>query len=241
MAWVILGVAVVSLWRERKASRSRLILLTVGFGLLMLANHPTMSHLALGSLEWSYPPLKRLPDDAGAIVVLSGGWELPDSVRLEYELGSDTLYRCIYAAELYRARPMPVIVSGGPVSPGSSGPSIAQLMRDFLTNLGVNPADLRIEGNSRSTFENAVECRKLLEVQGIRKVLLVTEATHMRRASLCFYKQGFEVVPAACHHIATDFAPTAINFLPSPGAGDGISDVWHEWFGLAWYRFLGRI
>ena len=116
-----------------------------------------------------------------------------------------------------------------------------QLMRDFLIKLGVDPSDLRVEANSRTTYENAVECRKLLERQGVRKILLVTEAWHMRRALLCFRKQGIEVVPAACHHFATDFDPSALNFLPSPGAADVFRDVWHEWLGLAWYRLFGRI
>ena len=242
IAYVITGVAIVGLWRKREATRGRLVLLTLGFAMLMVLNLPAMSHLALGSLEWSFPPLKRLPDDAGAIVVLSGSWDPPDSVRLEPQLGSDTLYRCLCAAEVYhRERPILVLVTGGPVDPGSSGPPIAQFMRDFLVKLGVDPSDLSVEANSRSTYENAVECRKLLERQGVRKILLVTEAWHMRRALLCFRKQGIEVVPAACHHFATDFDPSALNFLPSPGAADVFRDVWHEWLGLAWYRLFGRI
>ena len=100
---------------------------------------------------------------------------------------------------------------------------------------------MEIESTSRSTYENAVECRKLFERKGIRKIVLVTEATHMRRAALCFRKQGVEVVPAACHQRATEFKFSILNFLPSPNAADGISDSVHEWLGLAWYRLRGRI
>jgi uncharacterized SAM-binding protein YcdF (DUF218 family) len=114
-------------------------------------------------------------------------------------------------------------------------------MRDMLIKLGVDASDLKTESSSRSTYENAVECRRLLERQGIRKILLVTEATHMRRAVLCFRKEGIEVVPAACHHRATDFEWSILNFLPSPSAADGIADSIHEWLGLAWYRLRGWI
>ena len=123
LAFIITGLAIVSLWRKRQASRGRLLLLTLGFAMVMVLSLPAMSHLAMGSLEWSFPPLKRLPDDAGAIVVLSGSWVPPDSVRWESELGSDTLYRCLYAAEVYHhEKRIPVLVSGGPADPGSSDP-----------------------------------------------------------------------------------------------------------------------
>jgi uncharacterized SAM-binding protein YcdF (DUF218 family) len=241
LAFAITGLAIISLWHKRQASRGRLLLLTLGFAMTTAFNLPAMSHFALGSLEWSFPPLKALPDDVGAIVVLSGSWEPPDSIRLESQLGSDTLYRCLYAARLYHLKkPISVLVSGGPAEPGSRAQACAELMRDFLVQLAVDPSDLWVEANSRSTYENAVESRKVLERQGVRKILLVTEAWHMRRASLCFRRQGIDVVPAACHHYATNFESSAQDFLPSPDAAAGFSAVWHEWIGLAWYRLRGR-
>jgi uncharacterized SAM-binding protein YcdF (DUF218 family) len=241
-AFLITGLAIVSLWRTHHASRGRLILLTIGFALMSVLNLPVVSYLALGSLEWQFPPLNELPDDAGAIVVLSGSSDPPDSVRIEATLGCDTYVRCIYAAEVYhRGGSRPLLISGGKPDGGSLGPSGAELMRDFLVKLGVDSSDSKIESNSRSTYENAVECRKLLDQLGIRKILLVTEATHMRRAALCFRKQGIEVVPAACHHRATDFEFSILNFLPSSTAADGLSDPIHEWLGLAWYRLRGML
>lgn len=240
------------MWRHRRCDREplaqasseqrHLLLLTFGFASMMILSLPAVSYLGLGSLEWSFPPHRYFPADAEAIVVLSGSCEPPDGVRLEATMGSDTLLRCLHAAEVYhRAGPRTVLVSGGKVDPGSPGPSCAQLMGDLLIKLGVDASDLRMEPNSRSTFENAVECRKLLDRFGIRKIILVTEATHMARASLCFHKQGIEVVPAACHYRATHFDLTILNFLPSPHATDTCSEVFHEWLGLAWYRVRGRI
>ena len=242
IAYLVTGVAIVRLWRKKDAAKGPLNFLNVGFGMMAVVNLPAVSHLVLGSLEWSFPPLKALPGDAAAIVVLSGSVNPADSVRLETALGADSYVRCIHAAEVYRGRKsILVYVSGGEVDPESSGPSCADLMCDFLVKLGVDASDLRVEPNSRSTYENAVECRKLLDRQGIKKVILVTEATHMARAVLCFRKQGIDVVPAACHPRATDFEFSILSFLPSPTAADGISDSMHEWIGLAWYRLRGRI
>ena len=44
----------------------------VPFGILGFVSLPVVGHLALGSLEWCYPPQDNVADDAGAIVVLSG-------------------------------------------------------------------------------------------------------------------------------------------------------------------------
>jgi uncharacterized SAM-binding protein YcdF (DUF218 family) len=242
VAYIVTGAAIVGLWRKRCASKNCRFLLTCGFASMLLLNLPVVSHLCLGSVEWSFPPLRELPGDAEAIVVLSGSVNPADSVRLEAALGVDTVVRCIHAAEVYRRmKSIPVFVSGGEVDPGSSGPSCAELMRDFLIKLGVDASDLRMEPKSKSTYENAVECRKLLDRCGIKKIILVTEATHAARAALCFRKQGIDVVPAACHPRATDFEFSILNFLPSPNAADGISDSIHEWLGLAWYRLRGRI
>jgi uncharacterized SAM-binding protein YcdF (DUF218 family) len=57
-----------------------------------------------------------------------------------------------------------------------------ELTGDFLVEHGVKRADLIVEKGARSTYENALESRKLLERREIREVILVTEATHMRRA-----------------------------------------------------------
>ena len=85
-------------------------------------------------------------------------------------------------------------------------------MRDFLRDQGLSDADLIVEDRSRTTHENAVECRKLLEERRITKVILVTDAVHMFRALRSFRKQGIQAVPSACHHRATQFEWTLWDF-----------------------------
>ena len=237
----IVGVA--NLWRRRRVDHGRLLLLTVPFALLSALNLPAVSNVALGTLEWQFPP-GQWPIDVRAIAVLGGTLAPPDRVGGRAELRQDTLYRCLHAAELYRrSKPCVVLVSGGKANPRSPGPPLAQPMRDLLLNLGVSGADVIVEGNSRTTFENAVECRKLLEARGIHRVALVTEAFHIMRSYKCFIKQGIDVIPSACHYQAPDSAwPTLLSdFLPKPGAGLECQLVFHEWVGTAWYWLLGRI
>jgi uncharacterized SAM-binding protein YcdF (DUF218 family) len=242
LLFLLTGLAVANLWRRRRESRGRLLLAVVPFGLLTMISLPLVSYVALGTLEWRYPPPGRRPTEAEAIVVLSGSVRARGAVRHRDALGSDSLDRCLEAAEVYlQGPPLPLLATGGKVDPSEPGPPCAQLMADFLRGKGVRDADLIVEDRSRSTYENAVESRKLLDKRRIRKVILVTEATHMRRSEHCFRKQGIEVIPWACNHRATPLTPSLSLILPSPGAAKACTDVAHEWLGLAWYWLRGRI
>ncbi len=233
---LLVGAAVVNLWRKRRESRGRLLLLTIPFGVLVLTTLPAVIYPLLGTLEWRFPPLVNRPGDAEAIVVLAGGIKEPDKIRRQPELTEDTFYRCLHAAELYhQGKPCPVIVTGGVLDPKSTIPPVAPSMRDLLIRLGVAPSDLLVEARARTTYENAVETRKILETQGLRKVVLVTEAVHMFRSLRCFRKQGIETVPAACLHRATEFKVKLDSFVPSPWAIENLMAVLHEWLGVAWY------
>lgn len=239
---LLLALLLIGLWRKRREQRRLLLALTVAFLVLTLCSLPAVSYLALGSLEWSYPPLRETPTDAQAIVVLAGYIFPADKVRPEPELGDDTVTRCLRAAELYRQlKPRPIVVSGGAVDADSGGPLLAPRMRNLLVQLGVCAADVIVEDKSRSTWENAVETQKLLEPRGISKVVLVTDGTHLPRAVRCFRKQGIEVIPCGCRYRATTFHSSVQTFLPQPNAGRGLMEAWHEWMGLAWYWMKGRI
>ena len=88
------------------------------------------------------------------------------------------------------------MLSGGKVNRSAPGPTLAQAMRDFLVELGADPADLRLEAESTTTYENAVNTQKLLATQRISRVFIVIDAASMRRARGCFLAQGMETIPA---------------------------------------------
>jgi uncharacterized SAM-binding protein YcdF (DUF218 family) len=64
----------------------------------------------------------------------------------------------------------------------------------FLNNQisGPERSNIILEKNSRSTFENAIEVRKLMEGRGLKSMVLITSVYHMKRA-LYIFKQ---VMPA---------------------------------------------
>jgi uncharacterized SAM-binding protein YcdF (DUF218 family) len=242
LMFLVSGVLLLSLWRRRQERRRRLVLLTAAFAVFTLMCLPAVAHLALGSLEWWYPVLHRRPADVEAIVVLSSGTRLPAEGGVPAELDEDALERCIKAAEMYHhGKRCLVLASGGKSDPSRPEPACADVMRDFLVQLGVGPADVLVENLSTTTYENATASAELLNDRGIHKIMLVTSATHLPRAVGCFRKQGLDVVPCGCFYHMTyqPFAPA--RFLPTATAAQDNGRVAHEWLGLAWYWVRGRL
>ena len=241
LAWLYLAVALplLSLWRRHHESRLRLALVILPFLLLVAASTPIAGRLAIRSLEEPYPSLRERPADADAIVVLSGYAKEVDG---RVELGDDTLFRCVRAAEVYHdGPPIPVLASGGIVDPNFPNSPVAAGMADFLKRLGIRPQDLFTEEASRTTHENAVESARILREHGWRKVILVTEAYHLARACACFRHEGVDVIPCGCRYRGLSEGLEPVHFLPNPSAARGVGLACHEWLGLAWYRHKGWI
>jgi uncharacterized SAM-binding protein YcdF (DUF218 family) len=242
LLFLVAAAGLVYVWYRTPGARRRLCWVVVPFAGLFLLSMPFLAYLELGSLEWQYPPLAAPPEHVEALVVLGGGVRPPDATRKQAEPGEDSMYRCLYAAQLYHeVGGCPVLVSGGHVNGDPGKLSVAEVMRDFLVQLGVRPEDITVEDQSQTTYENALGCRKLLEARGVRRVVLVTDATHMLRAAHVFARQGLEVTPAPCRQLATQFEWSGLDFVPNPSAAVHSQEAFHEWVGTLWYWCQGRL
>jgi len=244
LLFLMTAITLIRLWFRRRELRRRLLPPSLLFASLYALSMPISGHYAMATLERMYPP--RPPEaqleGADAIVVLSGYSFPRGGHRLKPELAHDTLYRCIHAVDLYRSGgPRPVLVTGGEVEGESGDPPLGEQMRDFLILLGVRESDLLVEARSRNTHENALECGKILRERKFRRIVLITDAAHMRRAVLCYEKEGLEVVASGCQYRALKFDLSILSFYPTPSAANGVLSAFHEWLGLIWYRWNGWI
>jgi uncharacterized SAM-binding protein YcdF (DUF218 family) len=243
LLWIVLTFAIIHLWHKRKEDRRKLLWLTIPFVFLTLISLPAIAFLALGTLEWSYAPLEDLPEDCRVLVVLSGSMYAPDTGRTDQvELGPDTYYRCVHALRLYRkAKGIRILLSGGIAEGAPKGPALADAMRDFFLDHGVPEFDLLVENRSRTTQENALEGGRILHLLGAKKMVLITDAKHMCRSSMCFRKQGFEVVASPCNSATARYRNHWHDYFPSPDGAGGFLAAFHEWVGLAYYKLRGWI
>jgi len=215
---------------------SRLVLLAAAV-LLLVCSLPVSSHLILASLENRPGGNLDSTPAAPAIVVLGGGLAYANGRSGPVDIGphSDRLWM---AFELYRAGKSPLIlISGGS---GTGGTPESLLAARVLRAWGVDPSAILTEEQSRDTHENAVFSQRILAAKGIDRIILVTTAVHMPRASATFRHTGLTVFP-----VPTDFITGGENqgwvlsLLPNAGALADSGGAIKEWLGIAAYRFRG--
>jgi uncharacterized SAM-binding protein YcdF (DUF218 family) len=106
----------------------------------------------------------------------------PGAVDAAVVLAGDPDYeRTIMASQLVLSgEARLLILTGGEPGPGDS----ALDLRKKALALGVAPERIRLEGTSRSTYEEIVNVLPILKAEGVRSVALVTSPYHQRRAWL---------------------------------------------------------
>lgn len=189
----MLLIALIGLWIGRR--RPRLGCSITGFGVLglLLLSVPVVAGALLRTLQPPSPFSLDSARQADAIVILGGG-----ARPMAPEYGADTLAslsleRVRYGARIARMTGLPVLVSGG--APKGMTPE-ALLMRQALQE-EFNVPVRWTETDSLNTHENAVRSASILHASGIRKVVVVTHAFDMLRASAELQSAGIETVPAA--------------------------------------------
>tara|TARA_B100001057_G_scaffold487988_1_gene571576 strand:- start:411 stop:1202 length:792 start_codon:yes stop_codon:yes gene_type:complete len=194
----------------------------------------------LTPLEAAYPAFsdEELPT-AEAIVVLGGA--ITGESRFgqggDLNQAADRLWR---AASLYQSHKAPLLVlSGG--STLSSGLPESEMMAQKLRALGIPDAVLMQEAESRTTRENGQYTGALLERQRINHILLVTSASHMRRASAVFAAQGFIVTAVSTDHQIPLLVGPVPGWLPTAERLSRSTRAIHEWVGYQVYSWLGYL
>lgn len=212
-------------WRGMRMAGAGVAL--AAFALLVLAM-PAASGLLQFSLEREIASWPAPATPPAAIIVL--GAEVthgPDGI----EVGPLTLERLRIGARLHRATGLPLLVTGGMLSPGET--PVARLMADSLAADFATPARW-VEDRAADTRENAQLSAAMLRAEGIGAAYVVSHAWHLPRALDVFARQGFAVVPAPVGRVhAPGLAWSDV--LPQPGR---LADSWwalREWAGRLVY------
>lgn len=210
-------------------------------GLLVFGFSPLANHI-LSPLEERFP---QFHDDGQPVtgVLLLGGAELPDiGLARGQPAFSEAGERVLAFADLARRYPearLAFIGGSGALFPEGEGRE-AQMMRQSLTVLGIDPRRVEFEERSRNTAENAAFAKALLKPQPGQRWLLVTSAYHMPRAMGCFRAVDFPVVA-----YPADFRTVGPHALDEPfsraASGLDFTDVSvKEWVGLLAYYLSGK-
>lgn len=178
---------------------------------------------------------------AEAIVVLGGGSAIHRAPGGEIHLLSDSsALRAIEAARLYRMMDDPwVIASGGTTEMFGGGSAESEAMCQALVRLGVPAGRILLETASQNTHGQALALGPLLEAHGIRRFVLVTSPTHMRRALATFQAAGLEPIPSVSAQHSEAMPLPAFPLQPDLAALEASKVALREVIALGYYTARG--
>lgn len=188
------------------------------------------------SLENRFPPPHELPAHVDGIIVLGGTIE-PALTHLHgMPALNDLAERIVAFVGLARRYPdAKLVFTGGSASVLPGETPEADIAKPLFADLGLDPARIIFERESRNTYENAIDSERLADPKPGQVWVLITSAAHMPRAVGCFRRAGWAVLPwpVAFKTGLPDYGNPAHELLV-------LDNVFHEWLGLAVYRLLGR-
>lgn len=245
LSCVLLLMALLISWK-----RPRLATIPVALALviLLLGSNAWVSETLVKSLEWQNIPQGELPS-AQAIVILGGSTGSASSPRPMVEINENG-DRVLYGAKLYRDRKAPIVIpAGGRIDWIDGGTPESEDMATLLEMMGVAAEDIIEEPDSLNTYQNAVNVKRILDEQGINRVLLVTSARHMPRSLLVFKNQGIEAIPAPADFLVVQTQEDedkpmttqkiVLRFLPNTERLHNTTKAIKEYIGIVVYRLRG--
>lgn len=224
-------------WRKTRG-----FLLAAGFLVLALSAWTSLGALMLNPLEERFQRPATTPEKVAGIIVLGGGFEgAINRARGGYELNSGG-DRFVEAAVLARRYPEArIVVSGGTGTLMLQGEGDADTAPKFFEALGVPASRLILEPESRNTYENVENIRKLVAPGADETWLLVTSAFHMPRSVGLFRKAAFPVMPWPVDYRTSGQEGVGVMRDNPTDALATTTIAIREWFGLIAYKFVGRI
>jgi len=175
---------------------SSIIVRTLGLATLALFFLAAFTPLPVFLYEMITVPVHI--ERADAIVVLAGS-----GVMLSGQLTDSSLRRTVRGIALYRDGLAPLLVLSG-----AAGRTSESAARSVLAGkCGVPDTAILASSAGHTTHEEIAALQPLLKARGVRRLILVTDGAHMRRAMGLVRDAGFEVLAAPVSEVETPTRP----------------------------------
>jgi len=210
------------------------ILLLIVASLIYLSSITPVQELLIIPLEDAYPvPAVNQIYSSDAYVVLGGGINdnAPD-IDIKGTLGNEALPRYITAYRLYMRNPKPIIISGGKILNRGAEAGVA---KNFLLSLGVKSEHIIVEDKSRDTAENRHYIKELCDRHGIKSIVLITSAFHMKRSMMLFKKSFTSIIPFPAGYKTSRIPYDFLSYLPDGSNLMDTSLALKEYLGILFY------
>lgn len=212
-----------------------------GLATLLVCGFSPLGQALLLPLEERFPPPPEIPDRISGIILL-GGFEDGRTGNARGTLAlNEAGERLTEAVRLAVLRPgARIIFTGGAGGVLLAQEDAAKAVGDYFRDVGTASGRIVLEDRSRTTWENAVLTRQLIEPRAGERYLLVTSAWHMPRSIGAFRKAGWDVVAWPVDYRTAGARDLARPFGSLPEGLERVDRAAREWFGLLGYYLAGQ-
>ncbi|MGJ3233622.1 YdcF family protein [Marivirga sp.] len=130
-------------------------------------------------------------------------------------------------------------ISGGGATALRKDLQESRVIYSYLESINFPVDKILIEDQSRNTVESARFANDFIGKQN--KILLITSASHMRRAAGCFEKEGYKIQSYPTVFLTNDEMINPSMFLPSVDALLKWNILFKEWMGYSAYWLAGYL
>jgi uncharacterized SAM-binding protein YcdF (DUF218 family) len=219
---------------QHKLLKAKIFLTLSIVWFFLISYAPLINHL-LYPFETLYPTLKIAPKHIQYIYVLGNGHHTDDALPITSQVSQTASIRLNEAIRIYeQLEKNPTIIVSGYT--GLFDPTPGAIMQKRLAlALGLQEDHIHIEPKAKDTQEEAKAAKAYI---GRNPFILVTSASHMKRAMRYFKEEGLSPIPAPTNHIAHI---QHMNYLDifSANTVRKTTIFWHELLGLLWQKVKG--
>ena len=223
-----------------KLRRLGLIIFLINFVFIVLISFLPIGSYLIYNIEKEYHSYIKPPDQVDGILILGGAtnpllYNEYDQISLNGS--SERLVESVFIIKKFdKAK---VIFSGGSGILNRPDFDHARVAKSFYNKIGIEIDKIIFEDNSRNTYENIIYSKKIANPKINENWLLITSASHMKRALLIADKNNWKLIP-----YAVDFKNIK-NFKLIPNLKllknlNTFQQGSHEWLGLISYYLMGR-
>ncbi len=186
--WVILLVLSTFLLKNNRLKKALLFFSIILFYFLSL---PGFYNVISKSWEYETFPSDSINGHYKYAIVLGGILSVDEKTGTIYT--DENIDRILQAILLYKNKKVDyLVITGGSGKLIDQSAKEAPEIKEFCLKFDIPDDKIIIESESRNTYENALNTKKLIDTINTKNIL-ITSAIHMKRALACFRKQGYNL------------------------------------------------
>lgn len=220
--------------------RLSIIIFLINFSILLTISIFPIGNYLVYIIEKEFHLHTKVPDHIDGILILGGS----TNAEMFQEYGQISLNgsaeRLVESVDIIKKfKGSKIIFTGGSGILNRPDLGHVQVAKLFYKKMGINLKRIMFENNSKNTFENIIFSKKMAEPNKNEIWLLITSASHMKRALLIGEKNNWYFTPYAVDFLNEKNFKFRPNFKLLSNLNSFQKGL-HEWLGLISYYLLGR-